>query len=113
MLRAEELRIGNIISLTGKPIRISFSTLEKLSFPELSKYQIYEGKFKPIELSEDILLMCGFEKGPVYYSLNDFDIYLDGWFGFNDMVATADIKYLHQLQNLYFALTGKELEVKL
>ena len=24
-----------------------------------------------------------------------------------------EIKYLHQLQNLYFALTGEELEVKL
>jgi hypothetical protein len=25
----------------------------------------------------------------------------------------VEIKYLHQLQNLYFSLTGKELEIKL
>lgn len=118
MLRAEEFRIGNIISLTGKPIRISFSTLEKLCFPELSKYQMYEGKFKPIKLTEDILLKCGFE---LYNSIDWIRQYkLNGvYFTYvieQNKLSIVDykhVKYLHQLQNLYFALTGKELEVNL
>jgi hypothetical protein len=28
-------------------------------------------------------------------------------------ISQVDIKYLHQLQNLFFALTGEELEVNL
>lgn len=119
MLRAEDFRIGNIISLAGKPIRISFSTLEKLCFPELSKYQIFKGVYQPIKLTEDILLKCGFIKDEFdnwenetrlgLYKPDDFDGYLSIW---GDSTV-GECYYLHQLQNLYFALTGKELEVRL
>ena len=30
-----------------------------------------------------------------------------------ELIVAAQIKYLHQLQNLYFALTGEELEINL
>lgn len=36
----------------------------------------------------------------------------DGWFNFS-IDGNIEVKYLHQLQNLYFALTGKELDIKL
>ena len=79
---------------------------------------------KPIELTEDILLKCGFEvateDGGVvgsysYWSNGKIDLNNLGFWWF---VVTTDfhhprIDYLHQLQNLYFALTQTELEINL
>ena len=43
-----------------------------------------------------------------------YDLYDDKKFKFEvDIYIDLELKYLHQLQNLYFVLTGKELEVKL
>lgn len=83
----------------------------------------------PIELSEEILLKCGFEKREEVVSSNFLT------FGFGDNPITRDwiiaikyfkdenkffynngfhtIKHLHQIQNLYFALTQTELEINL
>jgi hypothetical protein len=40
----------------------------------------------------------------------DFPFYLEYDLGFGN--ERREIKYVHQLQNLYFALTGEELEIK-
>lgn len=78
--------------------------------------------FKPITLTEEILLSFGFEKS------SDGEHFFIGHFGFclvydgqdycmkpliTDNMVIAYCRHLHQLQNLYLALTGKELEVKL
>jgi hypothetical protein len=73
-----------------------------------------------VTLTEEILLKCGFDKLLSIFKKDDFKIGLDG----NDFLLSEitvvfenkikfKIQYLHQLQNLYFALTGKELEVNL
>ena len=87
----------------------------------------------PLPLTEEILLKCGFEKGSICYhnafSLNvkktDFYLrpsFIDGFYwGFNmnpkkldcELNDVMPLQYLHQLQNLYFALTGTELEINL
>ena len=77
----------------------------------------------PIPLSEEVLLNCGFEK--TYYGykyiggnilefvLKNNEIYL-GYFDDDDWCRIGkSIKYLHQLQNLYYTLTGEELEVSI
>lgn len=71
----------------------------------------------PIPLTEEILLKCGSCLDRAYYILTPVEMrysYKRKEFCvfFNTEVICC-IKYLHQLQNLYFALTGKELEVKL
>lgn len=75
-------------------------------------------KCKPIELTEELLLKCGFEKRLSNYEEAEcHDYYLDGfkyisnscsWYLHN---CTIKIEYVHQLQNLYFALTGEELTI--
>lgn len=69
----------------------------------------------PIPLTEEILLKCGLEyqrpdfiKGS--FAIRDFD---GGYIYLNGLDGGLIYEYLHQLQNLYFALTGEELEVKL
>lgn len=89
-------------------------------------------------LSEDVLLKCGFENEIYFNSGNDFNytnevFYIDETNTITvifDKVAkkffiniilidnnqdelTIEVLSVHQLQNLYFALTGKELDVKL
>lgn len=68
-----------------------------------------------IELTEEILKKCGFEKVGMAYKLNQFIInnWGDGRLWLGNIRFSVEILYLHQLQNIYFALTGKEMEVKL
>jgi len=76
---------------------------------------------KPIPLTEEWLLRFGFEltetnyDGGHHYWIWDFSgILLTTPYEDDSVVELGDakFKYVHQLQNLYFALTGKELEIK-
>ena len=89
---------------------------------------------EPIPLTEDILLKCGFVKDGDYFKkgvldmfyclkyykhLNGYYFYIqysDSPFEWDDNTfypISCTYKYLHQLQNLHFALTGEELTIKL
>lgn len=77
----------------------------------------------PIPLTPELLQAAGFSKaGDWDYELQrlclhdmlsgrdkDWEVYLKAG---NDAVYVTNIKYLHQLQNLYYSLTGTELELK-
>lgn len=81
---------------------------------------------EPIPLTKEILLKCGFKKregNNICWDLGDFMI---GWYGNsfatwvvelkqgnNKVHFHSQIKSIHQLQNLYFALTGQELPINL
>lgn len=75
--------------------------------------------FKPIPLTEEILLKCGFRKSKsgMYlfdkfsFDLSDFEFGVESDYYY--LTISENLKYLHQLQNLYFALTGQELEINL
>lgn len=103
---------------------------------EMSGYEIYQmsvkentdnldiNEYKPIALTEDWLLKFGFEKIDYHrYKIkpSKFDWYYtysthDNAFRFyieDTIVCLNVIFYVHQLQNLYFALTGQELTLTL
>ena len=83
------------------------------------------GLIKPIPLTEEWLIKFGFEKITNDYISGDFeysitDCLIDGNMEFV-YVCSKDAtleskcqlpKYVHQLQNLYFTLTGEELTIK-
>jgi len=86
---------------------------------------------EPISLTPEILEKCGFENDDnlsIRYSLRILDDYelVFGRFDFepdrkgiwldcDDSFYSKDLKitYVHQLQNIYFALTGEELQINL
>jgi hypothetical protein len=78
----------------------------------------YDIECEPILLTEEWLLKFGFNTTQwdnfnshrLMIGNNDYTIviYSDGNCEIGDVV-TCKIKYVHQLQNLYFALTGEEL----
>lgn len=139
-MKAEELRLGNYVYYleydfyednvfaTGEK---SVDTIDLNSLHEIffGNDNLLKGVYEPIPLTEEWLLNLGFEK------------YDSTWFRKMEMPSitkeTIDIRInvitkctcvfgdeflepaffkecenVHQLQNLYFALTGEELEIK-
>jgi hypothetical protein len=78
-------------------------------------------KINLILITEEILLKCGFVKNGFSLTFNEFsfynedleNLYIDLDQGQELSGICVKVKYLHQLQNLYFALTSKELEFNL
>ena len=110
MIKANELRIGNWVRDSdgfNKVIHIE----ESFFYTEMFKNTFAD--IKPIPLTEEILLKCGFEKlGLIKYELNGVALNIK-WSSYFIHRFETEIKYLHQLQNLYFALKGEELEINL
>lgn len=88
--------------LHAEPIPITPELLERCGF-DVHPYDDGSGNGKTAEYGS-ISLDKGnnWEYWNYYHSGGDFEI----------NIVDIDIKYLHQLQNLYYALTGEELTVK-
>ena len=114
MIQSNELRIGNLLQ-NEKEDRFFECTLEDLQI-------IQEGSTcKPIPLTEEWLIKFGFSQVYVTdpqevdseskYWINDFHIFSIPnkgiFFWKND--KRIKIMHVHQLQNLYWCLTQKEL----
>lgn len=83
--------------------------------------------FKPIPLTPEWLERFGFQKtknggtfAEYYWSGKGMDLTLDlelststPEYDSQYVSGSTQLKHVHQLQNLYFALTGEELEIKL
>lgn len=116
MIQANELRIGNHIRGLAMG---SVHTVSLHFFNELLDDDTMSDWYSPIPLTSEILEKCGFIKDhDTYKKLNSNLSYLFrisytgvGWFSMN-AIANIPALYLHQLQNLYFALTGEELNYK-
>lgn len=109
MIKAQELRIGNYVQY------------EELKNP--SKVWIIDctetstsTKAKPIPLTEEWLLKFGFIKSEnilKFFLYNNFEVYIqDNVFWYDLTNDSIVIENVHQLQNLYFALTSYELTIK-
>ena len=116
-MKANELRIGNYVNYNEDPFVI-----------KMIRDREYND-FIPIPLTEEWLLKFGFELQYGFGGIRRYykDRYLiekgisqffDNGMSFRITINNTEsthansIKYVHQLQNLYFALTGEELEIK-
>ena len=119
MLEARELRLGNTIECyLGAPISESMEIIVKATtLVNFDKYP--KTSYHPIPLTEEWLDKFGFihngmwwDSSQEYFELDTFkDSYV---MGINSCEYNhgIEIKHVHQLQNLYFALTGEELKIK-
>jgi hypothetical protein len=115
-MKANELRIGNTINLHRKPINISAGFIARYDFEEKNGFNLLVSA-EPIPLTEDWLLKLGFIENPYddRYELGSWYLNCDKTRGILDIWPDNIIgefvylQYVHQLQNLYFALTGTEL----
>jgi hypothetical protein len=118
MIKVNELRIGNhvldehgnisIINTISRSVRISN---DKYEWESKSEDQIH-----PIQLTDELLLRCGFENYEVFkntWGFNGIELYIqDGIMWVDLMNNSVEINYLHELQNLYFSLTKTELKIE-
>ncbi len=122
-MKANELRIGNWVNFLSNPIKIEGVTNRLRPNCGYYHFEGFKNPMKgihvsPIELNEEWLLKFGFNSDEITFELNGFML---GWFKNNEFYYLPtnqisfrnkiQIKYLHQLQNLYFAITGNELSV--
>jgi len=109
----KELRVGNWVLHEGT---ITKKQVEPLDFSRMEEFiECYE----PILLTPEILGNSGFECDDNFqYSNKECRLTKNANGGFAFWIGLdggylADMYYVHQLQNLYFALMGEELEIKL
>lgn len=136
-MKVEELRIGNIIkTLQGVGSVMSMRHAGKQGYGIVLKGQVvgsYAEHCEGVPLTGEHLLGCGFEMKkigivseyrhpmlPTYFveklnDLTDYTLrYSDSFLKREGLsIKVASVKCMHQLQNICFAITGKELEVKL
>ena len=109
-MRAKALRIGNLIQKNGKIHYTNNSTIRDIFHLSINDTDIFE----PIPITEEWLLKCGFVKDEYeMFVFNRKVIYKKNDNTFHFYTCDIEIKHIHQLQNLYFALTGEELEINL
>lgn len=108
-MKANELRIGNHIEIDQYPNDRAIVLIENGADID----GCIKLNPKPIPLTEKWLLNFGFEITNNFQTKDRFQTHKqDGiiWFEYGYIVI--ELKHVHQLQNLYFALTNEELTIK-
>ena len=131
-MKAQELRVGNYYNhntqgddavdvISGQdildlqddplddffqPIPLTEEWLLKFGFESYAKHVNYiELSIKHIEPSKHIMVRVGLQR-------NYFTVFNHSECDSIDIQFITSIQHVHQLQNLYFALTGEELTIK-
>lgn len=135
-MNKEGLRLGNLISVenlytdTKETIGYSYRRVEELNVysgcicvEDGYRYSVPESICSGIRLTREVLECTNLiKKGITSYELIDSlelrasgrdKYYLASHSDYSGLVAFTQVKinYLHELQNLYFVLTGEELEI--
>lgn len=117
-MKANELRIGNLhyYHIVDKvDEREEWDEISKIDIGDLYHLNLNpdDKNYNPIPLTPELLEKCGLKKydGYGYKVAQGYIIkHANGYFyHYHDLRIRVD--YLHQLQNLVFALTGKEIEI--
>lgn len=141
-LKCADLRIGNYLKYNYKIVEVFGLRPRYVEYYDEDEFLVGDNPeyFEPIELTEEVLLKIGFKKeeriSSILYYL-DYEIDLDECIRVKYLIYDSKalpllritspsaiifesheltkrgIKYLHQLQNSYYCLTGQELEVEL
>lgn len=129
MMKATELRIGNYLNTKDGKLAI----VEKITKDDFIAYSgmITKLPLSPIPLTEEWLLKLGFEEFTnkwfnikyftdcrdtsemflISYNITSGRLSISDPYEDNCLIyASKVLNHVHQLQNLYFALTGEELK---
>lgn len=105
-MKPQELRIGNLIFYEGKTQMMTDINMEfpLMDTPEYGVGATSWDKAEPIPLSSEFLYLF-----PDWFQ----DLISGGYMNYQALpLGFVEIRYIHTAQNLYFALTGKELTLK-
>jgi hypothetical protein len=137
-MNARELRIGNLVIWNGDPEESGLiCPIDGEDIDKMERSEAYSKEHSPIQLNEEWLLKFGFEDdldkwySKDYFTQGDEDNKIrisvnliskrcsinqlpdeDNTNDTGPAYTGYDINFVHQLQNLYFALTSEELIMK-
>jgi hypothetical protein len=117
-----ELRVGSIVThpLFGTPTKVRSIAFNGLYIGTKDGLPLHIEDFRPVEITDEILELLKFvrmvDTAP---GIGEFDwwetddvslthIY-KGLYGIEGLSGIKPMRYVHQLQNAYFVVTGKEL----
>jgi hypothetical protein len=121
-MEANELRLGNWVADAAG----NYNRIAAISMP--NQIETYSkdvdwlaactvDDVSPIPLTPEILAKAGFVNGKLnkFYVFANGNLTVEGYEADYNGLYVGNIKntYVHQLQNLYFALTGEELNIEL
>ena len=124
MIDARELRTGNYISfnVVDNPFQVTAKEILMIENGQMNDSQSYY--LEPIQLTEKWLIDFGWGKGEhdteyydnvsmdqciLAYNVNSKMFTIESH---RDIIEIPNIEYVHTLQNVFYALTGKELTLK-
>lgn len=123
MIQPNELRIGNIV-LAPKMYVGNCQTEEcneMVFYRVVFVSSVFSNRFEPVELTPDILEAAGFDSENYMFIKDVFDSRISICYDYGDRqcgvgfsqrhMFWTNCKYLHQLQNLIYCLTGEELQI--
>ena len=125
-MNVNELRIGNLLDYNGKIVKVNTLAIDFhgnqtiLASKENFLWNVSEiDGIKPIPITEEWLLKFGFRHVKnnwynIHAKGNTFNVYLFEDSSYRVEIVSQSLgifKHVHTLQNLYFALSEKELVV--
>ena len=129
MIKASELRLNNYYNYQGKQYQVGSFDSDSISplvdcckkvisnnkhFLNLKALH-FEGLVEGIPLTEEWLVKFGLNTTDKFFECTNAEFKIgvlrDVFLYLGNKGMYLRIEYVHQLQNLYFALTGQELEI--
>ena len=115
MINIQELRLNNWIDFTSTPGNYEqVKDIQTYDMKTPSVNRVAVSDVVPIPLDKVWIERFGFEWIDTHWSNNGrVSLYITADYEciFNNLLSVK-LSYVHQLQNLYFALTGQELTIK-
>jgi hypothetical protein len=120
-----ELRVGSIVThpLFGTPASVKAIAFNGLYIGTKDGLPLHIDDFKPVEITDKVLELLKFirmvETAP---GIGEFDWWEtddlslthihEGLYGVDGLSGIKPMRYVHQLQNAYFVVTGNELDTE-
>jgi hypothetical protein len=111
-MKPNELRIGNYVLQDNEII-------SGITSNSIHKFDLELIKLEPIPLTKEWFNRFGYynENRPNHFEKDEYTIDSHTFWDCNGMFIDdkngVRVKYVHQIQNLYYALKGKELTIKI
>ena len=136
-MKPQELRIGNLVNYNGKVVKVEQITKHKIGYhtkPNETRMNYARlCEIEPIPITEELLTKIGFilPEHKEFYIMccingKDNSIRLTKYFNLWNAEIFAShpevvmlectilgLRFVHELQNAYYLITGKELEIKI
>ena len=129
MIKINELRVGNIVSVNNGFEMLVHSIFSNdtvyLDFipPLINEADVWEEDFKdvcPVEITEEWLLKFGATKEQDYFIYGRFKLIYNNTYKFWNVLNRefgdgylTKIEYVHEWQNFVFVMDGEELKLKI